>query len=62
MEDQLIRLLFNAPTTKAKDEKNKDFYQLLQSKIDQRCNQDPLIITADWNANVGNKEGTVVGK
>ncbi|XP_064138673.1 craniofacial development protein 2-like [Loxodonta africana] len=51
------------PTTRAKNEEIEDFYQLLQSEIDQTCNQDALIITGDWNAKVGNKEeGSVTGK
>ncbi|XP_049739840.1 craniofacial development protein 2-like [Elephas maximus indicus] len=51
------------PTTRAKDEEIEDFYQLLQSEIDQTCNQDALIITSDWNAQVGNKEEeSVIGK
>ncbi|XP_064139950.1 craniofacial development protein 2-like [Loxodonta africana] len=50
------------PTTRAKDEEIEDFYQLLRSEIDRTCNQDALIITGDWNAKVGNKEGSVVGK
>ncbi|XP_064131955.1 sorting nexin-24 isoform X1 [Loxodonta africana] len=51
-----------APTTRAKNEEIEDFYQLLKSEIDQTCNQDALIITGDWNAKVGNEEGSVVGK
>ncbi|KAM9686933.1 craniofacial development protein 2-like isoform 1-T2 [Trichechus inunguis] len=49
-------------TTKAKDEEIEDFYQLLQSEIDQTYDKNALIITDNRNGKDGNKEGLVVGK
>ncbi|XP_049754630.1 intraflagellar transport protein 43 homolog isoform X1 [Elephas maximus indicus] len=52
-----------APTTNAKDEEIEEFYTMLQSEIDHTCKKDALIITGDWNAQVGSiEEGPVVGK